>query len=202
MGLTNSPSSFQNLMNNIFQEYLINDSVLLYLDDTLIFSRSPEEHIRHLELVLRKLEEYKLSAHLKKCQFAGKTHMDFLGHVPLWQMASEWTWTQRSRGCERMAQAQGCLAFTLISRTCKLLSTMELHHSCGSSDHTVKERKYVKDDWRPTCDAVFAEVKRMLTSAPVLQAPNRLWFTLMHPLKDRLGAALLQGSMLPFILAN
>jgi Reverse transcriptase (RNA-dependent DNA polymerase) len=79
MGLTNSPSSFQNIMNNIFREYL-NDFVLVYLDDILIFSRTPEEHLRHLELVLKKLEEYKLSAHLKKCQF-GKSHLDFLGHV-------------------------------------------------------------------------------------------------------------------------
>ena len=49
-GITNAPAAFQAVMNNIFSDY-INDFVLVYLDDILIISKSPEEHLVHLEKV-------------------------------------------------------------------------------------------------------------------------------------------------------
>jgi hypothetical protein len=50
MGLSNSPSVFQRVINQIFSKQL-NKSVLIYLDDILIFSKTPEEHIRHIKEV-------------------------------------------------------------------------------------------------------------------------------------------------------
>ena len=46
-GLTNAPATFQDVMNRIFHEYL-GKFVLLYLDDILVFSKTPKEHIEHL----------------------------------------------------------------------------------------------------------------------------------------------------------
>ena len=67
-GLTNAPSAFQRVMNNLLQEYL-DDFVLVYLDDILIYSKSFEEHNRHLELVFDKLLQHQFYCKLKKCSF-------------------------------------------------------------------------------------------------------------------------------------
>jgi len=78
-GLTNAPAVFLNLMNRVFQEYL-DDFICVYLDDILVYSENPDEHLRHLRLALDKLRLYKLYAKLSKCQFA-ETTVDYLGHV-------------------------------------------------------------------------------------------------------------------------
>jgi hypothetical protein len=78
-GLTNAPATFQRLMHRIFAPY-IGKFVLVYLDDVLIMSKAPEEHLTHLRLVLEVLEKQQLYAKLSKCEF-GKTTLKFLGHV-------------------------------------------------------------------------------------------------------------------------
>jgi len=47
-GLTNSPSTFMRLMNEVLKEYA-SKFVIVYLDDILVFSRSKEEHLEHLK---------------------------------------------------------------------------------------------------------------------------------------------------------
>ncbi len=78
-GLTNAPATFQNLMNEIIPPEL-HDFCLVYLDDILIFSKSPEEHERHLRLVLDILRKHKLIARLCKCAFY-KESIKWLGHI-------------------------------------------------------------------------------------------------------------------------
>jgi hypothetical protein len=76
--LTNAPSTFYTFMNDIFREWL-DDFVVIYIDDILIYSGSLEEHAEHLWKVFQKLRENKLYAKLKKCEFR-VTKVDFLGH--------------------------------------------------------------------------------------------------------------------------
>ena len=78
MGLTNAPAEFMALMENTFREEL-NRSVLVFLDDILIYSRTLEEHERHLRVVLQRLQSQKLYAKLSKCQFM-RQEVEFLGH--------------------------------------------------------------------------------------------------------------------------
>ena len=67
-GLTNAPTAFMDLMNRVFHEYL-DRFVIVFIDDILIYSKSQEEHEKHLRIVLQILRERKLYAKLKKCEF-------------------------------------------------------------------------------------------------------------------------------------
>ncbi|MCV6575237.1 MAG: dUTP diphosphatase, partial [Cohaesibacter sp.] len=76
-GLCNAPSTFQRLMNEVFKKEL-NSFILVYLDDILIYSRSIEEHWKHLVHALDKLRRAKLYGRLHKCEFL-KDKVDYLG---------------------------------------------------------------------------------------------------------------------------
>ncbi|GBG77888.1 hypothetical protein CBR_g25820 [Chara braunii] len=77
-GLTNTPATFQRAMNDIFRD-ILEQYVLVYLDDILVYSRTLEEHLRHLRDVLDRLRRHGFYAKLSKCRFA-QHKVDFLGH--------------------------------------------------------------------------------------------------------------------------
>ena len=77
--LTNTPTTFMDLMNKVFKEYL-DKFVIVFIDNILVYSRTIEEHELHLKIMLEKLREEKLHAKFSKCEFwVGK--ITFLGHV-------------------------------------------------------------------------------------------------------------------------
>ncbi|XP_057967759.1 uncharacterized protein LOC131157517 [Malania oleifera] len=78
-GLTNTPSTFQSLMNEIFVPFL-RRFILVFFNDILIYSRSMEEHVRHLEVTLKLLEQHQLYAKRSKCIFGCK-QVEYLGHL-------------------------------------------------------------------------------------------------------------------------
>ena len=78
MGLCNAPGTFMQLMNQIFAD-MLDRSVLCFLDDILIFSRTEEEHLRHLRTVLTRLREQELYVKPSKCAFLQR-EVGFLGH--------------------------------------------------------------------------------------------------------------------------
>jgi hypothetical protein len=78
-GLTNAPAYFMYLINKVFMEYL-DKFVVVFINDILIFSKTEEEHEKHLRLVLDKLRSNKLYTKFSKCEF-WLTQVAFLGHV-------------------------------------------------------------------------------------------------------------------------
>ena len=78
-GLANSPATFQSVMNRIFAPHLYK-FVVVYLDDIMIFSRTPEEHVQHLRTVLELLRQHKFYAKREKCSL-NKPEVKFLGHL-------------------------------------------------------------------------------------------------------------------------
>ncbi len=65
-------------MNDIFQAWL-DDFVVIYIDNILVYSNSIEEHVEHLWKVFQRLRENKLYFKFEKCKF-GVAEVDFLGH--------------------------------------------------------------------------------------------------------------------------
>lgn len=78
-GVTNAPAIFMDYMNRIFHPYL-DKLVVVFIDDILIYSRDPKEHVEHLQIVLQILKENQLFAKLSKCEF-WLEEVKFLGHV-------------------------------------------------------------------------------------------------------------------------
>jgi hypothetical protein len=78
-GLKNSPATFVACMNETLRG-LIGDFLYVYMDDIIIFSKTKEEHLKHLEILFQRLEKSGLSINHKKSIFAQRS-IDFLGHV-------------------------------------------------------------------------------------------------------------------------
>ncbi|KAF8749992.1 hypothetical protein RHS01_09613 [Rhizoctonia solani] len=78
-GLTNTPAAFQPFMNNLFRD-LIDVTVVIYLDNILIFSEDPKDHPTHVRQVLSQLMMNQLFCKLSKCHFHVTT-VDYLGIV-------------------------------------------------------------------------------------------------------------------------
>ena len=65
-GLCNAPATFTTLINNIFHKYL-DDFMIMYINDILVYSKTAEEHAEHLERVFQKLRSNKLYSKGDKC---------------------------------------------------------------------------------------------------------------------------------------
>ena len=167
-GLTNAPAVFMYLMNRIFQPYL-DQFVIVFIDDILIYSGSKEDHEEHLRVVLQIMRGNQLYAKFSKCQF-WLDSVAFLGHVILaeevyvdpqkieeivnWKPPTNVTEIRSFLGLARYYRK-------FVEGFSKLAAPL--------TKLTRKEEKFV---WSEACHQSFDELKRKLTSAPVLTLPS------------------------------
>ena len=78
-GLTNALTAFIDLMNKVFHPYL-DQFVIVFIDDILVYSKNAEEHTVHLRIILQSLRDKQLYAKFSKCEF-WLSEVVFLGHV-------------------------------------------------------------------------------------------------------------------------
>ena len=78
-GLTNAPAAFMDLMNRVFRPY-VDQFVVVFIDDILVYSKDRENHNTHLRVVLETLRKEQLYAKLSKCEF-WLNEVSFLGHI-------------------------------------------------------------------------------------------------------------------------
>ncbi len=82
-GLCNALSTFTTLINFIFHEKL-NEFMIIYIDDILVYSKTTEEHAKHFKYVLGKIQDNQLFANRAKSEFA-QEKMNFLNHILSWE---------------------------------------------------------------------------------------------------------------------
>ncbi|KAJ4956298.1 hypothetical protein NE237_013081 [Protea cynaroides] len=78
-GLTNAPAMFMELMNRVFHD-MLDTSVIVFIDDILVYSKDKDTHIKNLNVALQRLRKEKLYAKFSKCEF-WLSEVAFLGHV-------------------------------------------------------------------------------------------------------------------------
>jgi hypothetical protein len=152
-GLTNAPAYFMYLMNKIIMEYL-GKFVVVFIDDILIFSKNEEEHDEHLHLVLQKLRDNQLYAKLNKCKFWLK-EVSFLDHIisegGIFVDPSKLKDVMSWKTPQNVSDIRFIEGFSKISKP-----MMEL---------LPKVKTF---EWTPRREASFQELKKRLTTAPVL----------------------------------
>jgi hypothetical protein len=167
-GLTNAPAFFMYLMNKVFMEYL-DKFIIVFIDDILIFSKTMEEHEDHLRLVLEKLRSNQLYAKFSKCEF-WLTKIVFLGHVI-------------STGGVSVDPGKVNDVLNWMPPT----TASEIQSFLGLAGYY---RRFIKDfskiakpmmklleknkafEWTTECQASFEELRKHLTSAPILVLPD------------------------------
>ena len=167
-GLTNAPAVFMNLMNLVLMPYL-DKFVVVFIDDILIYSQSIEEHVEHLRTVLQTLREKQLYAKFKKCEF-WLEEVSFLGHII------------SGKGIAvDPAKVDAVLAWKSPTNVTEIRSFLGLAgyyrrfiegFSQKAAPMTKLLRKGVPFDWNDKCEQSFQELKKRLTTAPVLALPE------------------------------
>jgi len=78
-GLTNAPTTFMRVMNDAFIPF-IDDFVIVYLEDILVFSKIWDEHVKHVKQILDVLKRENFYVKLSKCEY-GRTSLNYLGYT-------------------------------------------------------------------------------------------------------------------------
>ena len=189
-GLCNAPSTFQALMDSVLGPEL-RHCCLVYLDDIIVFSKSPEEHVQQLRAVLRRLKDAKLYAKLSKCEF-GLKKVKFLGHI----VSSEGLQPDEDkvklvREWPRPANVKEVRQFVGLAQYFRKFIM-------GFAAMTVPLTALFKHDavfeWTEACQQAFDMVKGALTTAPCLKLPddNSRFTVVCDACKYGIGAVLLQ----------
>ncbi|GBG86574.1 hypothetical protein CBR_g41636 [Chara braunii] len=164
-GLTNAPATFQSLMDKVLREQ-IGRFVVVYLDDILIFSKSMEEHLKHLEEVLAILKKTQLHLNLEKSEF-GKDSVIYLGHrLSAAGLEPEATKIEVIRDWPQPANIRELRSFfNLASYYRKFVPRFSII-ARPLSQLTSKNVSY---SWNAACTEAFRTLKEALVSYPELR---------------------------------
>ena len=165
-GLAQAPAYFQELMTGILKDFHF---AITYLDDIIIFSKTPEEHLTHLRKVFEKLHSENLSMKLSKCHFFSK-EIQYLGHIvstkgihPIaWKMQA----IQQMQPPTTPKQVQAFLGLVRYYRKfIKIFAKI-------AKPLTLLTRQQVRFDWMPSHHTAFLTLKEAIIQAPILHYPN------------------------------
>ena len=188
-GLCNASASFQRLMNKVLTG-TIGDFILVYLEDTLVLSRTIKEHWEHLQQALQRLREAKLYGCLHKCEFL-KDKVDCLGfevssqgvHASLDKVKLVVEWP-----CPK--DVHDVRSFLGLASYYKkfIRSFSEIVRPLTDLTWVVKEF-----DWKEPQQSAFIRLKMDLATAPILLLPDfELPFIIMTDAREAAIGAILE----------
>ncbi len=168
-GLTNAPATFCTFMNDIFRKWL-DDFVVVYIDDILIYSGTLEEHVEHLRKAFQRLRENKLYAKLEKCE-CGVMEVDFLGHKITQEGLKmddhkvkaivDWE-PPKSMSALRSFLGLASYYRKFIKNFAKIVAPLT----------NLLKKSVVTYEWEGACNETFETLKGILVKAPVLKLSN------------------------------
>ena len=147
----------------------LSNFVTVFIDDILVFSKNAEEHVEHLKTMLKILREQEIYLRPSKCVW-GQTELAYLGHIVsehglkpnLQKVQTVQEWPQPNTVTEKQ-QFLG-----LTNYFCKYIQG----YAKICSPMTKLTRKQVLFHWTEECNKALLQLKRALTSAPVLALPD------------------------------
>jgi hypothetical protein len=167
-GLTNAPAYFMYLMNSVFMQEL-DKFVMVFIDDILIYSKTPEDHAKHLHVILQRFRDHHLYAKLSKCEFWLDT-VKFLGRTI--------SGNGISVDPSKVQEVIDWKPPTLVHQIRSFLGLAGYYHrfifefSKIAKPMTELLKKGVKFSWDQKCEDAFHTLRAHLTTAPVLAQPD------------------------------
>ena len=187
-GMKNAPATFQRMVNKLVDGLYGCEA---YIDDVIIYGNSWEEHYRRLQAVFKRFSEANLTVNLSKSEF-GHAEVIFLGHVVgSGQVKPVTVKIQALINYPVPTNKQQVMRFLGMAgyyrRFCRNFSVV-------TAPLTNLLKKCQEYQWTPDCQAAFQKVKMMLSSKPILRAPDfQKQFYLMVDASDTgAGAVLMQ----------
>ena len=173
-GMCNAPATFQRLMEVILSD-LLWKSCFVYIDDVLICSRSFDDHLKHLEQVLQRLQDAGLRLKAKKCLFL-RQEVPYLGHVVTKDgIRPDPAKTEKMRGYPTPTDVSQVRQFLGLASYYRRF--VPGFARIASPLHALLKKDAVFQ-WGTECDMAFQQLKQALISAPVLAYPQ---FSSLNP---------------------
>ena len=167
-GLRNSAATFMSVMHKALQP-LINDCIIIYVDDVIIFSENFEEHTKHLAQVFKHLEAAGLRLKPSKCHFA-KTEVQYLGHVlsasGVKPNPAKTDVVEHFPVPQTQKEVRSFLGLTNYYRR------FVKGYSMIAAPMTKLLSKDVEFSWSEECEKAFNLLKQRLITAPILGFPD------------------------------
>ncbi|KAL0313697.1 UNVERIFIED_CONTAM: Retrovirus-related Pol polyprotein from transposon, partial [Sesamum calycinum] len=167
-GLTNAPAPFMSLTNKTLQSFL-DQFVIVFIDDILIFFGSREEHEQYLRTVLQILRENQLYAKFNKCEFWIE-EIAFLGHVVSKEGVQPYP--AKVKAITEWEPPKNVLEVRSFLGLAGYYRRFVKDFSVVAKPLTNLLKKNAPFNWNDKCAQSFEELKKRLTSAPILALPS------------------------------
>lgn len=175
-GLRNAAQTFQRFMNEVCKGL---DFVFVYIDDILIFSKSPEEHKAHLDKLFERLAEYGLNVKPSKCLLGVKA-LEFLGHhidehgiLPAANRVEAITSFPPPDTLKKAQRFVGMINyyFRFVPKLAEIL--IPLHAHMAEMEREKKKNRKHEFTWPDSCNDAFNQAKEALANATLLVHPKK-----------------------------
>jgi len=167
-GLCNAPATFERVMEQVLREF-ISKICLVYLDDVIIFGKTFEEMIQNLRKVLSRLREVNLKINPNKCVLFSQK-VKYLGHI----ISSEGISTDDDKiaAVSNWPIPQNKKHLRSFLGLCSYYRRFVKSFSILAKPLYTLTENQTKFVWNEQCEAAFIQLKRALTSSPILSLPK------------------------------